>query len=264
MCSRSGGLASAAVAGPASALLQRARPRACQPRRPFSTAEEPGAEEDQSQPPSLPLHKLVKAGDPAAVATYLETELDSGAVNIGDPALAGTTPLLLALRLGRDTVAEVLLERGADANLPGAWGLTPLMYGAVFGREAVVAAMLDRGGAAVDVHAADAHGSTALAHAQAERQHAIVALLVEHISAHGGGAPDAGGESEVTHSGSGFNIRPMTEAQIEGASRRLAPLARAVSLEGATEPAFQGKTIDGTRWVRIHAAPRQPNARADL
>ena len=135
-------------------------------------------------------------------------------MNSGDPALSGTTPLLLALRLGRDDVAEVLLERGADVNLPGAWGLTPLMYGAVFGRETAVSTMLSRGGAAVDVHAADAHGSTALAHAQAERQHAIVALLVEHISAHGGAAPEAGGESEVTHSESGFNIRPMTEAQV--------------------------------------------------
>ena len=52
----------------------------------------------------------------------------------------------------------------------------------------------------------------------------------------------------VTHSESGYNIRPMSTAQVEGAARRLSPLAHSVSLEAATEPPFQGVTVDGTRW----------------
>ena len=65
----------------------------------------------------------------------------------------------------------------------------------------------------------------------------------------GGDQPVAETRSEgVTHSESGYNVRPMSTAQVEGAARRLSPLARSVSLEAATEPPFQGVTVDGTRW----------------
>ena len=40
----------------------------------------------------------------------------------------------------------------------------------------------------------------------------------------------------------------MSTAQVEGAARRLSALAHSVSLEAATEPPFQGVTVDGTRW----------------
>ena len=199
--------------------------------------------------PSLPLHQLVKAGDSAAVAARLAAS-GGGEVDSADPALNGTTPLLLAMRLGHDGVAEALLEAGADAGRAGAWGLTPLMYGAVFGRESVVASILLRT-PDVDLHAVCAHGSTALAYAQAERQHGVVSLLVEHQASRGEGGdhPVAETRSEgVTHSESGYNVRPMSTAQVEGAARRLSPLAHSVSLEAATEPPFQGVTVDGTRW----------------
>ena len=38
--------------------------------------------------------------------------------NTGDPALNGTTPLLLALRLGEDAIATLLLVRYIHAQLP--------------------------------------------------------------------------------------------------------------------------------------------------
>ena len=216
------------------------------PRRGLASA---AAEEDQGMAPSLPLHQLVKAGDSAAVAARLAAS-GGGEVDSADPALNGTTPLLLAMRLGHDGVAEALLEAGADAGRAGAWGLTPLMYGAVFGRESVVASILRRN-PDVDLYAVCAHGSTALAYAQAERQHGVVSLLVEHQASRGEGddQPVAEMRSEgVTHSESGYNIRPMSTAQVEGAARRLSPLAHSVSLEAATEPPFQGVTVDGTRW----------------
>lgn len=203
-----------------------------------STAESGDDVDDQSQPPSLPLQMLVKAGDTAAIVAYLEHE--PAAVDRGDPALSGTTPLLLALRLGRDEAAEVLLDGGADLNLAGAWGLTPLMYAAVFGRKQAVASMLRRGGASVEVHATDVHGSTALVHAQAERQHAIVELLVEHLDKYGGGASPSGrpAEAAATHSSqSGFNIQPMV--------RSVAPI---LTLHWLTAPLDASPRADCTRY----------------
>ena len=179
--------------------LPSCRRRAC-----FSTT--------QGQPPSLTLQKLIKAEDTTAVINYIQS--DPASVDRGDPALNGTTPLLLALRLGHDKIAEALLDNGADVNLAGAWGLTPLMYGAVFGRERVVASMLERSGASINLHATDLHGSTALAHAQVERQHAIVSLLVEHLAEHGDSTPGVESADGVTHSASGFNIKPMVSTNL--------------------------------------------------
>lgn len=184
------------------------RPRACQ-----LSSKQGGASDDQGQPPSLPLHKLIKAGQADAVSAYIQS--DRSSVDRADPALNGTTPLLLALRLGRTPMVEVLLEHGADVNLAGAWGLTPLMYGAVFGREEAVSMILKRGGPSINIYATDVHGSTALAHAQAERQHGIVSLLVEHLAAHGDGGDGAesAATAALTHSASGFNIKPMVSSE---------------------------------------------------
>ena len=166
----------------------------------------------QGQPPSLPLHKLVKAGDTTAVSKFIQN--DPASVHRGDAALNGTTPLLLALRLGYDEIVQVLLENGADVNLAGAWGLTPLMYGAIFGRDQAVASMLKCSQVPINVHATDVHGSTALAHAHAERQHEIVSLLVEHIAENNDDAVALESGDVVMHSASGFNIRPMVRTNL--------------------------------------------------
>jgi hypothetical protein len=79
----------------------------------------------------------VKRQEPAFVAELF---------NHGDPALNNTTPLLMAIRLGKDEIAEMLLQGGAEVNKPGAWGLTPLMYAAVYGRVGVAKLILERGG----------------------------------------------------------------------------------------------------------------------
>ena len=80
---------------------------------------------DGGRMPSLKLHKLVQKGDAASVAAFLAS--DSDAVDRGDPELGGATALLLALRLGRDEIARLLMQSGASVNKPGPWGLTPAM-----------------------------------------------------------------------------------------------------------------------------------------
>ena len=67
-----------------------------------------------SKQASLPLHKLIEAGDTNAVQSFVShnsPELVQELFNMGDPALNGTTPLLLALRLGKDDIATLLLVR---------------------------------------------------------------------------------------------------------------------------------------------------------
>ena len=79
-------------------------------RRPGHAAD--GAE--GSKPASLPLHMLIEAGDTQAVQDFVahnSPELVEELFNMGDPALNGTTPLLLALRLGKDDISRLLLVR---------------------------------------------------------------------------------------------------------------------------------------------------------
>eukprot|EP01051_Picozoa_sp_SAG22_P018408 SAG22_NODE_3091_length_1948_cov_1.918334_1_plen_143_part_00 len=132
----------------------------------------------------LPLHRLVSQGDHWQAVDAIASAIASAhardeaaalaAVNAGDPSLAGTTPLLLSIRLGHSQVARALLDGGADPSRPGAWQLTPLMYCAVWGRAELVQELLARG---ADVSAEDVNGKTALWHAQSEGQHDIAALI---------------------------------------------------------------------------------------
>ena len=80
-----------------------------------------GQGREGSKPASLPLHKLIEASDTAAVQSFAKRnspELVRELFNTGDPALNGTTPLLLALRLGEDAIATLLLVRCIHAQLP--------------------------------------------------------------------------------------------------------------------------------------------------
>ena len=67
-----------------------------------------------SKPASLPLQKLIEVGDTTAVQKFVSRnppELVRELFNTGDPALNGTTPLLLAVRLGEDSIINLLLVR---------------------------------------------------------------------------------------------------------------------------------------------------------
>eukprot|EP00937_MAST-01D_sp_MAST-1D-sp2_P003946 g3946.t1 len=196
----------------------------------------------------MPIHDAVEEGDAAAVRRLCG---EAGAdVNAGDPARNGTTPLLLAARTGRLEVVRLLLELGAQPDRSGAWGFTPLMYACIFSHTEVVAALLEAG---ADAELVDQHGKQALDHARLEGHHAAVALLEAALlplaiggAGAGAGSAAASAERGRARSSSGFDLAPMTGAEVERAVRawKLTSMERAV-VEGGTERAFTGTTVNG-------------------
>jgi ankyrin repeat protein len=93
----------------------------------------------------------------------------------------GWTPLHLAAFFGREEVARLLLERGADVNARSrserfARANTPLHAAAANSQTAVAEMLIARG---ADVNAQDGHGFTPLALAANSRNDLLVILLLE-------------------------------------------------------------------------------------
>lgn len=102
-----------------------------------------------------PLHYAAEDGY-TAVARLL---LDRGAnVNMPD-GYYGRTPLYDAARHGRTPTAELLLDRGADINMRNRYGQTPLHEGASHGSWFVTKLLLERG---AEVNPVDKNGRTPL------------------------------------------------------------------------------------------------------
>lgn len=68
------------------------------------------------------LFDAIRADDLPALARLAQ----AGAANAADAA--GTTPLMLAARLGRREIAALLIDRGADVNAADERGYTPLFH----------------------------------------------------------------------------------------------------------------------------------------
>lgn len=106
-----------------------------------------------------------------------ERLLDAGA----DPTVRnefGATALGEAARLGSEPILRALLKAGADPDTANAEGETALMLVARSGKIAAAEALLAAG---ADVDAAEAWGSqTALMWAAAQKQPAMVKLLIDH------------------------------------------------------------------------------------
>ncbi|TIO52666.1 MAG: c-type cytochrome [Mesorhizobium sp.] len=92
---------------------------------------------------TLPAHAsslgdLVKHGDVAGVASALDK---GAAVNEVD----GVTALYIACEGGNVEIAKLLIDRGADMNLPVSWQRTPLYAANKGGYADIVKLLLDRG-----------------------------------------------------------------------------------------------------------------------
>ena len=120
-----------------------------------------------AEPPDTPLFAAIRADD----VQRLERALSEGASVDGTVALEaedgfpptvyanGTvTALMLAVGLGRNRVARLLLERGANVHARGGnIGASAVHIAADFGNVEMIAALATAGS---DIHAADANGGT--------------------------------------------------------------------------------------------------------
>ena len=121
---------------------------------------------------SADLREAVRSGDIASTQVILS----SGIFNPNTRDAMGATALHDAVWSGRVELVRLLLDHGADPNIPHAEGLsTPLHYAAIKGNAAIAAILIDHG---ADINAADRSGSTAL-HLAAARGYAdVVKLLI--------------------------------------------------------------------------------------
>lgn len=117
-----------------------------------------------------PLHSAASLGSASLVRVFVEI------YDVDTKTRSGHTALYLAARGGHAEVARVLVEAGADVNIPQRRGLTPL-HTAVLNGHAEVARVLVEAGA--DVNARTEAGSTALGVVQRRNYQEIVKLLEE-------------------------------------------------------------------------------------
>ena len=127
-------------------------------------ADDPPAAPPPAEPPdSSLLFAAIRADD----AQQLERALSEGAsvdstVHVeeedGFPApYSGSTALMLAVGLGHNRIAKLLLERGAGVHTRDPFGTTAMYFGARFGNVEMIAALVDAGG---DVHVASPRGTS--------------------------------------------------------------------------------------------------------
>ena len=95
-------------------------------------------------------------GDAQAVTAWLD---EGGGVNTSSAEHRGASLLMAAADAGQETVARVLLKRGASVNLQDAVGSTALMLAAIGGHAPIVRVLLEHG---ASVNHQNAAGGTAL------------------------------------------------------------------------------------------------------
>jgi ankyrin repeat protein len=175
-----------------------------------------------AQHPATPLTQAAARNDVAA----LRQLLDDGhtADEAGDP----WTALIWAARAGSVEAINVLLDSGADVNLPGPtgddWDAAPLQHAILQRQPAAVRILLDRG--AVLSRVGGPKGPTPLLMAAGDTDPAILKLLLAH-----GADPTVEDEHGAT------------------------PLSRAVSagtLHGPDRPMFGGCRVETVRALIAH------------
>ncbi len=125
----------------------------------------------------IPLHRAAASfAETDKVVTVAQLLLDHGA-DATAQRRDGVTPLHLAVSKPRN-VAQLLLDRGADVNAQSRGGSTPLHWVATSGSHGDVAALLLGHGA--DVNANDSNGNTPLHNAFGACNVAVAILLLDH------------------------------------------------------------------------------------
>lgn len=119
------------------------------------------------------LHWVAKRGDHTMVELLIKQQSPNKTLDLLD--LHQQTPLCLAVQQGRATVVRILLENGADPNIPGEQGQTVLHIAAAAGNGEIVQ-ILDNHKA--DPHARDHQRQKAWFLAAEKGYHLIVRLLL--------------------------------------------------------------------------------------
>lgn len=149
------------------------------------------------------LHQATHSDEPSSTTTLAQL-LATEHVGPNSQDACGQTPLFIAAHRGLTDKARLLLDSGADANIPDADGCTPLSEAVACADDDDVVEisrlLLDRGGAAVDVE--DDQRQSPLFKAAMRGDAAVVRLLLAY-----GGVKSMGAEGEVA---------PLRAAEIAG------------------------------------------------
>ncbi|XP_060642229.2 ankyrin repeat and SAM domain-containing protein 3 isoform X1 [Anolis sagrei] len=121
----------------------------------------------------LDLHTAASIGQYEVVKESIQSkEVDLNQRNRG-----GWTPLMYASYIGHDTIVHLLLEAGANVNVPTLEGQTPLMLAASCGNESVASFLLQQG---AELEMRDIHGWTALFHCTSAGHQQMVRFLLDN------------------------------------------------------------------------------------
>ena len=125
--------------------------------------DDPPTDPPPAEPPGNPLFAAIRADD----VQMLERALFEGASVDGTAALEEeeatdfvvdtATALMLAIRLGHNRIARLLLERGADVRARGRFGVTAMHVGADVGNVEIIGALAAAGG---DLNSTEGFGNT--------------------------------------------------------------------------------------------------------
>jgi ankyrin repeat protein len=116
----------------------------------------------------------VRAGDAEIVKLFI------GAGMPPDARDGGFTPLLEAARRGHEEVVSVLIDAGADVDVPDSYGVTPLMFSLISGAAKSARQLIEKG---ATVNARDIDGRTALVEAlttENDIPDEVIAALIAH------------------------------------------------------------------------------------
>lgn len=120
---------------------------------------------------NMPLAKAAGKGSVPLVQVFLARKAPVDARN-----LESSTALFIAIEEERRAVAELLLDAGANPNLPGRSGIAPLSAAAYTGNAKLVAALLAKG---ADTRIVDATGKSAIVYAAGRGFSPVVAQLLD-------------------------------------------------------------------------------------
>lgn len=130
---------------------------ACGDRQGQSKTGDKQSQVSQSVPeaPELDIHTAILMGDIKTVNLHIKAGSD---LNIKEPNV-GSSPLITAVVIGRNEIAQTLIDAGADLDIVNNDGSTALYTAAFFGRTEIVKMLLEKG---ADKDVRNNFGSTAL------------------------------------------------------------------------------------------------------